>query len=83
LLVSREELNSTDEHCYDLIEEIDADAPWALRVEKVKERIAAAIANIRQSPGDLTSRLNIDEATGSRAASIEVLKRLAEQWSVF
>jgi malonate decarboxylase gamma subunit len=83
LLVSRAELNSTDEHFYDLRGEIDADAPWASHVEKVRERIVAAITNIRRTPGDLTSRLNNDEATGSRAASIEVPKRFAEQWSVF
>jgi malonate decarboxylase gamma subunit len=65
---------------HELITEIDADAPSAAQIARVKERVAAAIADIRKNPGDLTSRLNNAEARVHRAASIEVRRRLAEQW---
>src|ERR1700689_4647283 len=66
---------------HELITEIDADAPSAAQIAKVKQRVIAAIADIRNTPGDLTSRLNNAEASVTRAASIEVRKRLAEQWN--
>jgi malonate decarboxylase gamma subunit len=66
---------------YELIAGIDADAPSAAHVAKVKASISAAIADIRKNPGDLTSRLNNPEAKVHRAASIEVRRRLAEQWT--
>jgi biotin-independent malonate decarboxylase gamma subunit len=66
---------------HELIAGIDADAPSAAHVAKVKERVIAAIADIRKNPGDLTSRLNNPEAKVHRAASIEVRRRLAEQWT--
>jgi malonate decarboxylase gamma subunit len=66
---------------HELITEIDADAPSAAQIAKVKERVNAAIADIRKHPGDLTSRLNNPEAKVHRAASIEVRRRLAEQWN--
>jgi malonate decarboxylase gamma subunit len=66
---------------HELIAGIDADAPSAAQIAKVKERVAAAIVDIRNTPGDLTSRLNNAEAKVNRAASIEVRRRLAEQWN--
>ena len=66
---------------HELITGIDADAPSAAQIAQVKERVAAAIADIRKHPGDLTSRLNNPEAKVHRAASIEVRRRLAEQWN--
>jgi biotin-independent malonate decarboxylase gamma subunit len=65
---------------HELIAGIDADAPSATQVGRVKERVAAAIADVRKHPGDLTSRLDNAEARVHRAASIEVRRRLAEQW---
>jgi malonate decarboxylase gamma subunit len=65
---------------HELITEIDADAPSDAQIARVKERVAAAIADIRKNPGDLTSPLNNAEARVHRAASIEVRRRLAEQW---
>jgi len=65
---------------HELIAGIDADAPSAVQVAQVEERVAAAIADIRKRPGDLTARLDNPEAKVHRAASIEVRKRLAEQW---
>ena len=47
---------------HELIAGIDADAPSAGQIAKVKARLAAAIADIRVDPGDLTSRLNNAEA---------------------
>jgi malonate decarboxylase gamma subunit len=66
---------------HELITGIDADAPSVAQIARVKARIAAAIADIRANPSDLTSRLNNPEARVHRAASIEVRRRLAEQWS--
>jgi biotin-independent malonate decarboxylase gamma subunit len=66
---------------HELIAGIDADAPSAEQVGRVKERVAAAIADIRKHPGDLTSRLDNAEALAHRAASIKVRRRLAEQWN--
>ena len=66
---------------HELIEGIDADAPSAAQVVQVKDRVAAAIADIHKNPGDLTSRLNNPEARVHRAASLEVRRRLAEQWN--
>ncbi|WP_406694286.1 biotin-independent malonate decarboxylase subunit gamma [Singulisphaera sp. Ch08] len=65
---------------HELIAGIDADAPSVAQVGRVMERVAAAIAAIREHPGDLTSRLNNAEAQVHRTASIEVRRRLAEQW---
>jgi len=65
---------------HELIPRINADAPSAAEVAKVNERVVAAIADIRKHPGDLTSRLNNPEAKVHRAASIEVRRRMAEQW---
>ena len=66
---------------HELIAGIDADAPSAAQVGRVKERVAAAIVDIRKHPGDLTSRLDNAEARAHRAASIEVRRKLAEQWN--
>jgi malonate decarboxylase gamma subunit len=65
---------------HELLAGIDADAPSADQVARVRDRVAAAIADIRQHPGDLTNRLNNAQARATRAASIEVRRRLAEQW---
>jgi malonate decarboxylase gamma subunit len=66
---------------HELIAGINADAPSAAQIAQVKERVAAAIADIRQNPGDLTSRMNNAEAKVHRAASLEVRRKLAEQWN--
>jgi biotin-independent malonate decarboxylase gamma subunit len=66
---------------HELIAGIDADAPSAAQIAKVKERVAAAIADIRKNAGDLTSRLNNPESRVHRAASLEVRRRLSEQWN--
>ena len=64
-----------------LIEDVSAEAPGAADVERVRAELAAAVADIRAS-GDrsLSSRLASAAAQQGRAASIEVRRRLAEQW---
>lgn len=65
---------------HELITGVDADAPSPAQVANVKERLIAAIADVRKAPGDLTSRLDDPEARIHRAASIEVRRTMAEQW---
>ena len=64
-----------------LIEGVSAETPGAADVERVRTELAAAVADIRAS-GDryLSSRLASPEARQARSASIEVRRRLAEQW---
>jgi malonate decarboxylase gamma subunit len=64
-----------------LIEGVSAEAPGEADVERVRAELAAAVADIRGSgTRDLSSRLTSPAARQSRAASIEVRRRLAEQW---
>ncbi|WP_454827490.1 biotin-independent malonate decarboxylase subunit gamma [Paraburkholderia xenovorans] len=64
-----------------LIEGVDADAPDAAAVQQVREVLAGTLDSIRQDGvRDLSARYRSKEAQTMRAASIEVRKRLAEQW---
>jgi malonate decarboxylase gamma subunit len=63
-----------------LIEGVDADAPGHTDVERVRVELLAAIADARAGTPDLASRLASSAACQTRAASIEVRRRLAEQW---
>jgi malonate decarboxylase gamma subunit len=65
---------------HELIPGIDPDSPSPLEVEHVRDRVAAAIADIRNKPGDLINRLDNPQARATRAASIEVRRKMAEQW---
>ncbi len=65
---------------HELIEGIDADAPGEAGVERVRGALIAAVADARRGPTDLANRLASPDAQRMRAASIEVRKRLAEQW---
>ncbi|GLK57640.1 biotin-independent malonate decarboxylase gamma subunit [Methylopila capsulata] len=65
---------------HELIGGVDADAPSAEDAAKVTARIAAAIADARSGPRDLSSRLTSREARENRAASIRVREALAAQW---
>lgn len=64
-----------------LISGVAADAPAAADVDRVRTALADAVADIRAS-GDrgLSNRLTSPEARQLRAASIEVRRRLAQQW---
>jgi malonate decarboxylase gamma subunit len=65
---------------HELIEGVDADDPDADGVERVRVALLAAIADARTGPRDLSSRLASEQARQARAASIEVRRRLAQQW---
>jgi malonate decarboxylase gamma subunit len=65
---------------YKLISGIDADAPEQTDVERVRAELLGAIADTRAGTHGLASRLTSPAARESRAASIEVRRRLAEQW---
>ena len=63
-----------------LIEGVDADAPSPADIDGVRAELIDAIAHARSGAPDLSSRLASPAAAHTRAASIEVRRRLAEQW---
>src|SRR3984885_13490073 len=63
-----------------LIEGIDADAPGRIDVDRVRAELVYAVADARAGAADLACRLTSPAARKTRAASIEVRRRLAEQW---
>jgi malonate decarboxylase gamma subunit len=63
-----------------LIEGVDADQPRQADVERVRAELLNAIVDARAGAPDLASRLASAAACQMRAASIEVRRRLAEQW---
>jgi len=65
---------------HQLIEGINADAPGPADVQQVRQALLSAIADTRVGPRDLSSRLASPAAHATRGASIEVRRRLAEQW---
>jgi malonate decarboxylase gamma subunit len=65
-----------------LIAGVDADTPGQTDVELVRAELLSAIAATRGGTPDLASRLSSPAAREMRAASIEVRRRLAEQWDV-
>ncbi|MHB8477622.1 MAG: biotin-independent malonate decarboxylase subunit gamma [Steroidobacteraceae bacterium] len=65
---------------HSLICGVDADAPRPQDVERVRAELKRAIAEVRAGGPGLASRLLSRAARASRAASIEVRRRLAEQW---
>ena len=66
---------------YKLISDVDADAPRQTDIRRVQAELLLAVADTRAGARDLASRLTSPEARESRAASIEVRRRLAEQWN--
>ncbi|WP_233867989.1 biotin-independent malonate decarboxylase subunit gamma [Paraburkholderia adhaesiva] len=63
-----------------LIEDVDADAPNAEQVAHVQHVLAQMAREARADKRDLSHRLRNDAAKRTRAASIEVRQRLAQQW---
>jgi malonate decarboxylase gamma subunit len=63
-----------------LIEGVDADAPDAAQIEHVRQVLSAQIRSARDGGRTLSHRLESAAAKQTRAASIEVRRRLAEQW---
>jgi malonate decarboxylase gamma subunit len=63
-----------------LIAGVNADAPGQSDVERVRAELAGAVADARAGTTDLASRLASSAARQTRAASLEVRRRLAQQW---
>jgi malonate decarboxylase gamma subunit len=63
-----------------LIEGVDADAPTQEQLARVRRVLVDAVTSARSGPLDLSHRLESDNARATRAASIEVRKRMASQW---
>jgi malonate decarboxylase gamma subunit len=63
-----------------LISGVSATAPSPEDVERVRGELAAAILDARASGRDLAVRLTSAASRATRAASIAVRQRLAEQW---
>jgi malonate decarboxylase gamma subunit len=65
-----------------LIEGVDADAPDDAQTERVRTVLAEMVRDARSdTTRDLSRRLRNDDAQRTRAASIEVRRRLAAQWN--
>ncbi|CAN7789742.1 biotin-independent malonate decarboxylase subunit gamma [Caballeronia sp. LjRoot34] len=64
-----------------LIGNVDADAPDAVALDTVRRVLTETLESVRaDNTYDLSARYRSKEAQTARAASIEVRKRLAEQW---
>ncbi|PCE21793.1 biotin-independent malonate decarboxylase subunit gamma [Paraburkholderia acidicola] len=64
----------------ELIGGIDADAPDAVQIERVRQVLIDSVESARTGTRDLSHRLQSANAKKTRAASIDVRRRLAEQW---
>lgn len=64
-----------------LIEGIDPESPTNAQVEQVRADLLAAIMDARSGPCDLSNRLQSEGARTNRRATLEVRRRLAEQWN--
>lgn len=64
----------------ELIEGVDADAPSAEQIARVRSMLAQAAASARAEPAGLSRRLDAQAARTTRASSIEVRRRMAMQW---
>jgi biotin-independent malonate decarboxylase gamma subunit len=65
---------------YKLIDGVNADSPEPKQVEQVMADLLAAIADARSGQRDLSNRLQSEGARKTRTATLEVRRRLAEQW---
>jgi len=65
---------------HELIQGVDADAPSAGDIERVRASLGAAVKDARGGPPDLSSRLTSADAKRTRAASVEVRRRMRAQW---
>lgn len=64
----------------ELIAGVDVDAPDDAQIARVREVLARRVREARADPSGLAHRLQGEAAQRTRAASIEVRKRLAQQW---
>jgi malonate decarboxylase gamma subunit len=65
-----------------LIAGVNAANPTPTDLERVRAELVESVSDIRKSPRDLSQRWSNEAALRTRAASIAVRKRLAEQWNV-
>lgn len=65
----------------ELIAGVDADAPDDAQIARVREVLARRVREARADQSGLAHRLQGEAAQQTRAASIEVRKRLAQQWN--
>jgi malonate decarboxylase gamma subunit len=66
---------------YKLIEGVNAEAPATGHIEQVRLELISAIADARSGPKDLSNRFTSEGARQTRGATLEVRRRLREQWS--
>jgi malonate decarboxylase gamma subunit len=66
---------------HQLIEGIDPESPTGAQVEQVRGELLAAIIDARSGHCDLSTRLQSEGARTNRSATLEVRRRLAEQWN--
>ena len=64
-----------------LIEGIDPESPTPQQIERVQADLLAAIADARSGQRDLHHRFQTEGARINRKATLEVRRRLAEQWN--
>lgn len=67
---------------YKLIEGVDPDLPGSDQIKQVQADLLAAIADARSGQPDLSNRLQTEGARVNRSATLEVRRRLAEQWDL-
>jgi malonate decarboxylase gamma subunit len=63
-----------------LIEGVEPESPKPDQIDRVAADLLAAIADARSGPRDLHNRLQSDAARFHRSSTLEVRRRLAEQW---
>jgi malonate decarboxylase gamma subunit len=63
-----------------LIEDVDADSPTEAQIGRVRAALVDAVGSARAGSRELSRRLDSASAQVTRAASIEVRRRLAMQW---
>lgn len=63
-----------------LVRDVNADSPTSEDVSRVQAELIEAVVDIRAGPADLSNRLTSSGAHATRSASIEVRRRLREQW---
>jgi malonate decarboxylase gamma subunit len=66
---------------YKLIGGVNVDSPEPEQIERVQADLLWAIADARSGQRDLRSRLQSENARKNRRATLEVRRRLAEQWN--
>lgn len=64
-----------------LIKDVCADSPTPADIERVRYELKSAVEDARAGPVDLSNRLETPLALQNRKASLEVRRRLTNQWN--